>query len=318
MNFVRKYFAVIFLSIPFTWAGSFIAGKYVIHDIDPIASVFLRFFLSSLVMFPALLYFHRKSHPDFRNRRFLFHLFLVVLTAGIGYHIFFFWALEYTSPTNTALIIALNPFFTAFGEIIFFKKVRPRNFYLGFLLAFGGAVWVNISRGGHIDFSAVGKGELLCLAASLLWSVYTITAKLTKEEEWDSLWINAYNYLFTALLILPFTWKIFLPSFLSIISGRAWLGLWYMAIFPTAIGYTLFYIGVQKKGPAWAATFIYLVPSITAGLDHFFFRARLSFPMITGTLLVVIGLMVGNMKWKALAVASARFGYLLGRNANRS
>jgi len=295
MRISNKFFTLIFLLIPLTWAGSFIAGKYVVAEINPVESTVLRFFLSALVMIPGFLIFHRKAHLNFRDKKLIWHLLVVVLTAGIGYHIFFFWALEYTSPTNTALIIALNPFFTAFGEIIFFKKARPLRFYLGFLLAFSGAVWVNISRGSMIDVSALGLGELFCLIAALLWSFYSIFARKTKKDEWDSLWINAYNYLFTAVLLLPFVSLGFYSSLFGSISISAWNGIIYMAVFPTAIGYTLYYVGVQRKGPAWASTFIYLVPSFTAVLDHLYFDALLTLPFIGGTNLVVSGLAIGNI-----------------------
>ena len=73
-----------------------------------------------------------------------------------------------------------------------------------------------------------------------------------------------------------------------------------MALFPTAIGYTLYYIGIQIKGPAWAAAFIYLVPSFTAQLDNMFFDEKFTFPMITGTILVVCGLFLANIDRKTL------------------
>ena len=73
-----------------------------------------------------------------------------------------------------------------------------------------------------------------------------------------------------------------------------------MAVFPTAIGYTLYYVGVQRRGPAWAATSIYLVPSFAVALDHLFFRARLSPPMVLGTLLAVTGLAIGNINTEQL------------------
>lgn len=295
MRSSNKFFALIFLIIPITWAGSFIAGKYVIAEMNPVESVFSRFILSALLMIPGFILVHRRRNFSFRDSKLIRHLLIVVFTAGIGYHIFFFWALEYTSPTNTALIIALNPFFTAFGEIIFFRKARPVRFYLGFMLAFAGALWVNISRGGMIDFSALGRGELFCLIAAILWSVYSIAARMTKQEEWDSLWINAYNYLFTAVLLLPFISLGFFSSIFQTLSAPAWQGLIYMAIFPTAIGYTFYYVGVQKKGPAWASTYIYLVPSFTAFLDHLYFNALLTLPFIGGTILVVSGLLVGNI-----------------------
>ena len=293
MNRNKSNIAIIFLIIPITWAGSFIAAKYVVAEISPMESVFWRFLLSAIIMFPFLIVGYRKSHPDLLNVNFIRHITIVVLTSGVIYHVFFFMGLQYTSPTNAALIIALNPFFTAFGEILVFKRVRTNRFYIGFGMAFSGALWVIVSRGDGI--SAPGIGELYCLIASLSWSVYTIAAKRTKDTEWNSLWIGAYNYLLTALLVLPFILDKINLVVLEEIPFVAWTGLWYMAIFPTVIGYTLYYIGVQKKGPAWAATYIYLVPSFTANLDYIFFNARLTLPMVIGTTLVVAGLITGNL-----------------------
>lgn len=307
MRLFDRFFVLIFLLIPLTWGGSFIAVKYVVHDVDPISIVFLRFFLSALIMLPWLFLFHRDHHPNFNNRALWFHLLTIVLIGGIGYHTIFFWGMKYTSPTNAAIIVALNPFFTAFGEIIFFKIRRSSRFYIGFIIAFTGALWVNIARGGQFDLSNLGIGELLCLIASLLWSSYTITAKATKKGNWDSLWLNAYNYLFTALLIIPFASHMFTMEFWHAISPPAWLGIWYMVIFPTTIGYTMFYIGVQRKGPAWASTFIYLVPSVTANLDYLFFDRLLTLPMVIGTTMVVIGLLFGNVGEKQLIWLKSKF-----------
>jgi drug/metabolite transporter (DMT)-like permease len=97
----------------------------------------------------------------------------------------------------------------------------------------------------------------------------------------------------------------FIAAFIGVriptdISVTVWTGLWYMAIFPTAIGYTLYYIGVQKKGPAWAATYIYLVPSFTANLDYLFFKVQFTPPIIVGTSMVVFGLLLGNMRQSQL------------------
>lgn len=308
MNKVEKYFTPIFLIIPATWAGSFVAAKYVVSEIDTVSSVVLRFLISALFMLPGLALFHRLRHPDFRDRAFLLHLLIVVATGGIGYHLLFFKGLEYSSPTNAALIIALNPFFTTFGEIVIFKKTRPLRFYLGFLLAFSGAIWVNLSRGGEINLTNLGKGELYCFFAAVLWSVFTLSARATKKPHWDSLWINAYNYLFTGVLLLPFLQNFTLFFDPGQLSSSAWLGLFYMGFFPTAIGYTFFYIGIQKKGPAWASTFIYLVPPFTAVLDFAFFKNPLTLTMILGTVLVVGGLFVSNIGQKQLEWVKIKIG----------
>ena len=291
---LNKYFTPIFLVIPVTWAGSFIAAKYVVQSVEPLESVFFRFFFSAIVMLPFLIVLKRDKHPPLLDPKFLKHLIIVVLTAGIGYHLPFFAALKHTSPTNTALIIALNPFFTAIGEKFINREKRSNRFYLGFSMSFVGALWVIVSRGND-GFSMPGIGEMFCLIASLFWSAYTIFSKYTKEKHWDSYWIGAYNYLFTALLIIPFSLNVLSIDYWNNISIVAWNGIFYMAIFPTAIGYTLYYVGIQKKGPAWAASFIYLVPSITANFDLIFFGADFTLSMVLGTTIVVVGLFVGNL-----------------------
>lgn len=289
----NHWFTVLFLVIPLTWAGSFIAGKYALFELTAYETVFLRFLFSGLIMLFPLLLFRRKSHPKFSDKSFLLHLVIVIIFSGIGYHYFFFKGLKLASPTNTALIIALNPFFTAFGEIFFLKTTRESRFYVGFALAFLGALLVNITRTGS-GFNMPGPGELYNLIASLMWSVYTILSKKTKTANWDPYWIGFYNYGFTALLLLPVMGITSWSGIWHNLSVTGWTAVLYMAIFPTAIGYTLFYIGIQKKGPGWAATFIYIVPSFTAILEMLFFGTELTIMLISGTVMVVGGLLFGN------------------------
>jgi len=288
----ERWFGVVYLSVPLSWAGSFIAARFVVAEIDPLRSVIWRFALSALVLLPFLVAFRRRQHPDLTRADYLRHLAVVVGLAGIGYHLLFFWALTRASPTNAALIIGLNPFFTAVAEVVILRRVRPRRFYVGFGLALAGAAAVILLRGGAI--ARPGLGELLCLLAALTWSTYAVAAGATRTEAWDPLWTNAYSYLLTALLLLPFAgiWRG--QALGAGLTAKGWLGCVYMGVFPTAIGYTLFYVAVQRRGPGWASAFTCLVPPLTALLDHLFFAARLTPAMLGGTALVVLGLVVGT------------------------
>jgi drug/metabolite transporter (DMT)-like permease len=291
MGRLDRHLPLILLVVPLTWAGSFIAGKEVVAEIDPVSSVFWRFILSALVVLPALVLRHRGAHPDLRSPDFLRHLAIVVVLSGVAYHVLFFWGLAHASPTNAALIIALNPFFTTLGDALILRKPRTTRFYLGFLMAFGGAAWVILGRGDGVTLP--GFGELICLAASLTWSAYTLAAKATNDGRWDALWVNGYGYLLTAAVLLPFVSSALRHQLTAGLSTATWLGSWYMAIFPTAIGYTFYYIGVQRRGPAWTSTYIYLVPPLTALLDLAFYGAPITVALVGGTALVVGGLAVG-------------------------
>lgn len=302
MNRGNSAFALLFLLVPITFAGSFIAGTYVVRELNPIESTMLRFLFSAAAMAPILFSTQWKHRPNLRERGWWLHLAVIVLVAGVGYHILFFAGLQHIRPLSSALIIALNPFFTTFGEILFLKQKRPSRFYLGFLFAFSGALWVNMARGGRIDIAHLGIGELLTFCAALLWSTYTLFARATKKPEWDSMWINGTNYFFTALLLIPITGVLPIIHTMAHAASATWYGTLYMAVFPTALGYTLFYYGIQKKGAAWAATYIYLVPSFTAVLDYSFFSAHFTLSMVAGTVLVVGGLLLGNLPGKKRVV----------------
>jgi drug/metabolite transporter (DMT)-like permease len=291
MTRLDRFLPLILFSVPLTWAGSFIAGKVLVAEIDPLSSVFWRFALSAAVMLPALALWHRGAHPKLSDPGFLRHLAIVVVLSGVVYHVLFFWGLTHASPTNAALVITLNPFFTTLGEALILKKPRTPRFYVGFAMAFSGAAWVILGRGGGLAIP--GFGELICLAASISWSAYTLAANATNDGRWDALWVNGYSYILTSIAVLPFVWAALHHQLAGGISTAAWLGSWYMAIFPTAIGYTVYYIGVQRRGPAWTASYIYLIPPLAAGLDLAFFGAPITFALVVGTALVVSGLAVG-------------------------
>jgi drug/metabolite transporter (DMT)-like permease len=290
----ERWFGVLYLSVPFTWAASFIAARFVVAEIDPLRSVVWRFALSALALLPFLVAFRRRQHPDLTRPANLRHLAVVVGLAGICYHLLFFWALTHATPTNASLVIGLNPFFTAVGEVLLLRRPRPARFYVGFALALVGAALVILLRGG--GFARPGLGELLCLLAALSWSAYALITGATRAEGWDPLWTNAYGYLLTALLLLPFAgiWRG--QALWAGLTLKGWLGCVYMGVFPTAIGYTLFYLAVQRRGPGWASAFVYLVPPLTALLDHLVFAARLTPAMLGGTALVVLGLAVGTLE----------------------
>ena len=199
MKLTDRVFIALFFVVQAMWAGSYIVGHFVVRELDPFATVQVRYSIAALTMFPLLLLFFRKQKPNFHERGWWVHTFAVTVTSGVIYQVLFFASLKYISPTTTALIYALNPFFTSFGEVVFLKQRRSTRFYIGFLFAFVGAMWVIFARGGHLDFSHLGIGEGLAFAAALMWSTYTLLARATKKPEWNPLWISGFNYLFTAL-----------------------------------------------------------------------------------------------------------------------
>ncbi len=70
MKDLDLFFPLIFLAVPLTSSGAFIAGKYAVRDFDPAGIVVIRFIIFALVMLPGFS-FRRDTHPPFRDKRFL-------------------------------------------------------------------------------------------------------------------------------------------------------------------------------------------------------------------------------------------------------
>lgn len=90
-------------------------------------------------------------------------------------------ALTYTLASNVGVIISIAPFFTAILGWMFLGGERPRfRFFAGFLLAMAGISL--ISFGNEAALSLNPTGDLLAVAAAVIWAVYSTLTK--KSAHW--------------------------------------------------------------------------------------------------------------------------------------
>ena len=71
---------------------------------------------------------------------------------------------------------ALAPFFTAIVAYLFLKEVRLRlNFFLGFVVAMVGIYLISFS--GASNFQLNPLGDLLAVAAVIVWACYSVFSR---------------------------------------------------------------------------------------------------------------------------------------------
>ncbi|MGG7060351.1 DMT family transporter, partial [Clostridium tertium] len=88
------------------WAGAFIAGKFSIGEFPVFSLVFFRFLIATIIIFIILI----KTEENWKITKQDLKTFLTLGVVGmVGYHVFFFLSLKYTTATNSSLIGATNP-----------------------------------------------------------------------------------------------------------------------------------------------------------------------------------------------------------------
>lgn len=274
------------------WGGTFIAARYVSYHTTPFVAAFIRFLIAS-VGFLIVLKFSRQNSPKLSLKTW-FLLVLLGMTGVFSYNFFFFKGLYYVEAGRAAVIIATNPIFISILAALFFKEKLDAIKISGTLLSVFGAIII-ITR-GEIDSlwtKGIGYGELLIIGCVFSWVIYSILGKVAMHDISPliavgySTIIGTFALFFTAL-------GDGLWHEMTKLNLLDWIGLAYLGVFGTVLGFLWFYEGIHQIGAGRAAVFINLVPISAVVLSYFLMDEVLTFSIILGTLLVLMGVSITN------------------------
>jgi len=285
--FSNIYFLMV-LSTVF-WAGAFIAGKLSAPFIPPFTLTFLRFSLATLILY--LIF--SKQLSSFKPTKKDIPVFLFTGIIGmVGYHVFFFTALRYTTAINTSIIGATNPIITTLLSIIFLKEAINAKRITGITLSFIG-VFLTLT---NASFSAVtnltfNPGDLLMIVAVLMWATYSVYSKKVMPR-YSPLILTFYSFLVCTLFLIPFViyerpWYL-----LDKIPYYSYLASIYMSIFPTVIGYLVQQMSIKQIGPSRTSIFINLVPVFSIILSVIILHETASLIKIFTAMLIIAGVYI--------------------------
>ena len=107
---------------------------------------------------------------------------LIGITGGSFYFFLQNTALTYTYAANVSIIVALSPILTVILAQLFSRSGERlgKYVYIGAAIAIAGVVLVVLN--GQMSFHLNPLGDLIALAAALMWAVYSILIKKYTEQ----------------------------------------------------------------------------------------------------------------------------------------
>lgn len=274
------------------WGGTFIAGRALAGSLAPASSAFIRFAIATLALL--LLTIIHEGRITWPPRQKWLPLVFLGLTGVFSYNVCFFTGLQYITAGRAALIIALNPL--AISLVAFFFMREPLNYkqFIGILLSLAGAVFV-ISNGhpGDIFSGSFGKGEIALLGCVLSWVAYSLIGGtvLTVLSPLVSVF---YSSLIGTVLLFPLAWQQGLFDSLATLNGMNWLGLFYLGLFGTALGFSMYYRAIKQIGATRSGVFINLVPLFAILLSWFILGESIKGIVIFGGIILLSGVSITN------------------------
>lgn len=240
----------------FFWSTTFAIGRYCAPYIPPSSIVFFRFVFAFAVLKIVLLFWPKS---DYKLQKSDYKIIFFVAFCGMfGYQMLFFKALHVTTATNASIIMASSPIVTTLLGAIVLKQSISKQMALGIVISFigvfltiTGADWETIRQ---LNFNL---GDLIMLVTVLLWAAYLL---ISKKSQMPSMVLTYYNFIVTIILAFPFfllekpwTWMPNAPI-------EAWLGIIFMAIFPSVCAYCANQVVIREIGPQRASIFMNLIP----------------------------------------------------------
>ena len=276
------------------WGGTFIAGRVVAKDVGPFSASFFRFAIASSF----LILFVRRIDGKLilPKKRQMVPVILLGLTGVFTYNVFFIKGLKLINAGRASIIIANNPVFIAILSAYFFKEKLNMIKAVGIIISVTGAIIV-ISKGNlnEIVQGNIGWGEIFIFCCVLSWVAYSLIGKVVMVD------LSPLSSVFYSCVIGTFF--LFFPACFEGIFYNfhnypitAWLGIFYLGIFGTVVGFVWYYEGIKKIGPTKASLFINFVPVSAVILAFMILDEPITLSLFIGTILVCAGVYLTNKK----------------------
>lgn len=271
------------------FSGAFIAGKFSIAEFPVYSLTFFRFLIAAAVLF---LIMWKRGEDLTLEKSDIPRILLLSLLGMVGYHVFFFTALKYTSSVNTSLIAATNPIMTTIMASLILKERFPKKAVGGILISFLGVAM--IVTNGSIDIIKnmnFNIGDIYMLLAVLSFSLYFIVLKGIVGRI-APIKLTSYVFLFCVILLIPMVIYENPMSFLPKTTWTGWSSLIYMSIFASVIAYLIQQVSVKRIGPAKTSLYVNLVPLFSMIMAYFILGEVITLPKVLAGFMIISGVII--------------------------
>ncbi len=285
------------LAVYIIWGSTYLAIRFAVETIPPFFMAGMRFLVSGLI-----LYVWRRlagdPAPTARQWRSAVIVGLLLLVGGNGV---LSWAEQHVASGIAALIIASIPLWIALIDAIRPHGIRPDwKIVLGLLIGFGGIILLVVSSGQQSAAEGVTvAGVSALLLAAFLWSLGSIYGRDADMPESSLLstgieMLGGAAGLFVASTVLG-EWR---ALHLSAITGRSMLGLAYLIVAGSLLGFTSYSWLLRNAPVSLVSTYAYVNPVVAIFLGAGLAGEVINLPIVVSALVIISSVVVINLSRK--------------------
>ena len=204
-------------------------------------------------------------------------------------------AMNYTTTTNTSIIVSLCPLFASAIIGLFYKAERlSRLQTFGTLMAAAGVIVVVMN--GHFVLHLSPRGDLLAFAACLCWAFYSLLM-IPANTRYDTVFVTRKVFFYGLLSMIPY-YIIYPELNLHLVLQQPKL-LWNLSFLGCVASMLCFLTWnwvLKKLGAVVATNYVYLNPVTTIIFAWFLLGEPITLWFLLGTILVLLGMFLADRK----------------------
>ena len=215
---------------------------------------------------------------------------LIGITGGSFYFFLQNTALTYTYAANVSILVALSPILTVILAQLFSRSGEKLGkwVYIGAVVAIAGVVLVVLN--GTLSFHLSPVGDLLALAAALMWAVYSILIK-KYTEQYDNFIVTRRVFFWAFLTAVPLMLLTDgMPSMAALFSApKVWVSWIFLAVFGNAVCFAIWNIAFKRLGVVVTNNYLYASPFVTVVVAWLLLKEPISLMSVIGAVLITVG-----------------------------
>ena len=292
-NNTWTYHLVAFATIAI-WGCTFVSTKVLmLNGLSPAQIFTLRFLIAYVMM---LAVYHSRLWAD--SWRDELKMMLLGISGGSLYFLSENEAMNFTSTTNTSLIVCSCPLFaTLLVRLVYRSTTRISMMQLGgSLLAFAGMVIVVLN--GRFVLHLSPLGDAWAFTACLSWSVYSLLMKWVSAK-YGAAFITRKVFFYGVLTILPY--YIFYPTLptAAVLTKPVVVGnLAFLGCLASMICFLTWNWCISKLGAVKATNWVYFNPITTMIFASWVLGEKITPYFLAGATCILLGMFVADRSTK--------------------
>lgn len=285
----KLLYHLIAILIVVVWGTTFVSTKILLlNGLTPAGIFAIRFFIAYIGL--VIISHKRMFCKNLKDE------LLVVLLGLFGGSMYFLtenMSLNYTTTTNTSLIVCSCPLFSTLLICYFFKTKLTKSQILGDVFAFLGMAIVVLNGQFVLHLSPIG--DMLAFGACLCWVFYSLIMRLLVSN-YSSVFITRKVFGYGLLTIIP--WFLFRPEDspinIDFTNPLLWGNILFLSLVASLTCYSLWTVCLKRLGVIAATNYVYINPIATVGAAVVILNEQITIWFILGSLFILAGLWLHN------------------------